>query len=97
MSQEQWNERERSKRNMEFAPMPTETVGRHSNLFNRQSHATVYEECENRTLNFTTKKRKLFFTLILYREFSSYLFGFNFLHCSLGIFTRTIYCRTNTK
>lgn len=59
MSQEQWNERERSKRNMEFAPIPTETVVRHSNPFNQQS-SQAYEECENKTLNFTSKKRKPF-------------------------------------
>lgn len=58
MSQEQWNEKERSKRNMEFAPIPAETVVRHSNPFNQQSQ--MYEECENKTLNFTTKKRKPF-------------------------------------
>lgn len=58
MSQEQWNEQERSKRNLEFAPIPTETVVRHSNPFNQQSQ--TYEEFENKTLNFTTKKRKPF-------------------------------------
>lgn len=58
MSQEQWNEQQRSKRNMEFAPIPTATVVRHSNPFNQ--HSQAYEECENKTLNFTTKKRKPF-------------------------------------
>lgn len=58
MSQEQWNEQERSKRNMEFAPIPTETIARHSNPFNQQGQ--TYEECENKTLHFTTKKRKPF-------------------------------------
>lgn len=58
MSQEQWNEQQRSKRNQEFAPLPTETVVRHSNPFSEQSQP--YEECENKTLNFTTKKRKPF-------------------------------------
>lgn len=63
MSQEQWNERERTKRNMEFAPMPeTETTAtkRHSNPFTRPTPAADYEEYENKTLNFTTKKRKPF-------------------------------------
>ncbi|KAG4077378.1 hypothetical protein HA402_009779 [Bradysia odoriphaga] len=62
MSQEQWNEQQRSKRNMEFAPMPgTQTATRHSNPFNRPSYtAAAFEECENKTLNFTTKKRKPF-------------------------------------
>lgn len=66
MSQEQWNERERSKRNMEFAPIPeTETTARQQanpfNPFNRPSQSVPFEECEeNKTLNFTTKKRKPF-------------------------------------
>lgn len=58
MSQEQWNEKQRSERNMEFAPMPTETISRNSNPFNQPDQA--YDEYENKTLNFTTKKRKPF-------------------------------------
>ncbi len=61
MSQEQWNERERSKRNIDFAPMPTEPIVRHSNPFSQPtSQQQSYEEYENKTLNFTTKKRKPF-------------------------------------
>lgn len=58
MSQEQWNEKERSKRNMDFAPIPTETVVRKSNPFDQPGQS--YDEYENKTLNFTTKKRKPF-------------------------------------
>lgn len=58
MSQEQWNEKERSKRNMEFAPIPNDTVVINSKAFDPKG--VEYEEYENRTLNFTTKKRKPF-------------------------------------
>lgn len=58
MSQEQWNEQQRSKRNMEFAPMPNESVVINSNAFDPRG--VDYDEYENKTLNFTTKKRKPF-------------------------------------
>lgn len=59
MTQEQWNEHERSKRNMEFAPMPA-TSTRQPNPFSQSHSYQPFDDCENKTLNFTTKKRKPF-------------------------------------